>query len=131
MISDELKNAALPRALSEVLADAADLIQKEFRLARAELSGHIATKMQGAVWMGAAGVLGFVSLLLLVLAIVHAIAAFGIALHWSYLIVAIGVAALAALAFVKGRSDVGQPLTPERAIRNLETDISAAKEHLA
>lgn len=131
MMSDELKNAALPRALSDALADVADLIQKELRLARAELSKQFATKLQGGVWMAVAGVLGLVALLLLVLAIVHGIASFGIALHWSYLIVAVAVALLAALAFVRGRSDLSEPLTPARSIRNLKNDISAAKEHLA
>jgi hypothetical protein len=131
MTSDQLKNAALPRALSDALADVADLIQKELRLARAELSKQFATKLQGGVWIAAAGVLGLVALLLLVLALVHGIASFGIALHWSYLIVAVVVALVAALAFFRGRSDIREPLTPERSIRSLKNDISAAKEHLA
>ena len=131
MTSDHIKNAALPRALSDALADVADLVQKELRLARAELSKQFATKLQGGVWMAVAGVLGLVALLLLVLAIVHAIASLGIALHWSYLIVAVAVALLAGVAFARGRSDLSAPLTPARSIRNLKNDISAAKEHLA
>jgi hypothetical protein len=131
MTSDQLKNAALPRALSDALADVAELIQKELRLARAELSKQFVTKLQGGVWMAAAGVLGLVALLLVVLALVQGIASFGIALHWSYLIVAVVVALVAALAFFRGRSDMREPLTPERSLRNLKSDISAAKEHLA
>ncbi|MDQ2083605.1 phage holin family protein [Xanthobacteraceae bacterium Astr-EGSB] len=131
MTSDHLKNAALPRALSDALADVADLIQKELRLARAELSKQFVTKLQGGAWMAVAGVLGLVALLLLVLALVHGIASFGIALHWSYLIVAAVVALGAGLAFFRGRSDMRESLTPERSIRSLKNDISAAKEHLA
>jgi hypothetical protein len=81
--------------------------------------------------MVVAGVLGLVALLQLTQAIVHGIASFGLALHWSYLIVAAGIGLLAALAFVKGRADVGEDMTPERAIRSIQNDISAAKEHLA
>jgi TRAP-type C4-dicarboxylate transport system permease small subunit len=131
MAYEHLKTVALPRALSEVLADVADLIQKEMRLARAELSAKIATKVQGGVWMAAAGVLGLVAVLQLAQAIVHGIASVGLALHWSYLIVAVGVGLMATLAFVKGRSDVTEDLTPERSIRSIKNDISAAKEHLA
>jgi hypothetical protein len=35
MAYDHIKGAALPRAFAEVLADVAELIQKEIRLARA------------------------------------------------------------------------------------------------
>jgi Putative Actinobacterial Holin-X, holin superfamily III len=130
MAYEHLKNAALPRAISEVLADVTDLVQKEIRLARAEISQKLATKIQGGVWMAAAGVLAFVAFILLLQAVVHGIASYGIALHWSYLIVAVVIAIGAGLAFAKGRSDVGAELTPERAVRNVQNDISVAKEHL-
>jgi hypothetical protein len=131
MALDQLKSAALPQALSEILADVADLVQKEIRLARAEITAKLNAKLMGGVWMAAAGVLGFVAFLFLLEAIAHFIASFGLALHWSYGIVAAAVALAATLAFMKGRADVAEDMVPERAIRNLKTDISAAKEHLA
>ena len=131
MTIEQLKNEALPQALSEVLSDVADLVQKEIRLARAELSAKIATKLQAGVWMAVAAVLGLVAVLLAVEAVVHGIASLGLSLHWAYLVVAIAVAFVAMLVFLKGRSEAAETLAPERSIRNLKTDISAAKEHLA
>ncbi len=128
---DRLKTAALPHALTDVLADVAELVQKEIRLARAEISEKLATKIQGGVWMAAAGVLGFVALLLVLEAIVFGIASLGLAPHWSCLIVAAGVGLIAALAFVKGRADVRADMVPERTARSVQRDISVAKEQLS
>ena len=50
----DLKNQALPRALSDVVADLADLFQKELRLAKAELSEKLSIKAWAGVWMAAA-----------------------------------------------------------------------------
>ena len=48
MAYERVKNAALPHALSDVVGDLADLLQKEVRLARAELSANIGDKLQAA-----------------------------------------------------------------------------------
>lgn len=130
MAYEQLKNSALPRTLSDVLADIADLFQKEIRLARAEITAKLTTRIQGGVWMAAAGAFGLVAALLLVQAVVYAIASFGIALHWSYLIVAVVTGVAAVLAFVKGRADMRADMTPDRTIRNIKHDISTAKEQL-
>ncbi len=130
MAPDQLKGAALPRAFADTLADVADLIQKEIRLARAEISERLSTKIEGGIWMAAAGVLGFVALLFLLEAIVFGIASLGLALHWSCLIVAAAIAAIAAAAFAKGRADVRSDVMPRRTMRSVERDISVAKENL-
>jgi hypothetical protein len=127
---DQLRSAALPRALSDVLADVAELVQKEIRLARAEISDKLATKIQGGVWMAAAGVLGFVALLLLLEALVFAIASLGLPLYGSCLIVAAAVGLIAAVAFAKGRAAARENMVPERTARSVERDISVAKEQL-
>ena len=49
MAHDRLKNATLPQALSEVVADLADLFQKELRLAKAEISAKISTKLSAGI----------------------------------------------------------------------------------
>jgi len=48
-MADHLKNSALPRALSDVVSDLADLFQKEIRLARAELSEKLSLKIRAGV----------------------------------------------------------------------------------
>ena len=131
MALERLKDAALPHVVSSVVADLADLFQKEMRLARAELSAKISTKIQAGVWMSAAGVLGLIAALLVVQAAVFGIASYGIALHWSSLIVAGVVAAIAAIFFFKGRSDAKEELAPTRTINQVKRDIATAKEQLS
>jgi hypothetical protein len=131
MALENTKQAVLPRILSTVIGDLAELVQKELRLARAEIIDKLNTKLQASIWMAVAGVLGLVTLLLLVQAAVFAIASAGVALHWACLIVATVVVVLAALAFLKGRSDAKEEITPNRTINQIKQDISTAKEQLS
>ena len=131
MALEHTKQATLPRMVSTVVSDLADLVQKEFQLARTEIVDKLSTKLQAGVWMAGAGVLGLVTLLLLVQAAVFAIASAGIALHWSCLIVAGAIALVAIAAFFKGRSDAKEELTPTRTITQVKRDISTAKEQLS
>jgi len=131
MALERIKDAALPHVVSNVVADLADLFQKEMRLARAELSAKITTKLQAGVWMSVAGVLCLIAALLVVQAAVFGIASYGIGLHWAALIVAGVVAALAAVSFFKGRADAKEELAPTRTINQVKRDIATAKEHLS
>jgi hypothetical protein len=131
-MADGLKNSALPRALSEVIADVADLIQKEMRLARTELSEKLSLKIQGGIWMGAAALLGIIAVLVMIEAAVFGlVAATGLALHWSCLIVAGVLAIVAAAAFAKGRADSQEELVPERSLHQVKEDIAAVKEQFS
>jgi hypothetical protein len=80
--------------------------------------------------MAVAGALGLAAALLLVEAAVFAIASFGIALHWSCLIVAGILAVAAAAAFFQGRSAAQDELLPTRTARQISQDIRTAKEQL-
>jgi len=130
MAYERVKNAALPNAVSDVVADLADLLQKEVRLARAEISAKIGAKLQAGIWMSAAVGLGLIAGLLVVQAIVFVIASTGIALHWSCLIVAAVLAAAAGLFYAKARADGEEVLTPTRTLQQIKRDISTAKEQL-
>ncbi len=130
MAPDRLRSATLPQALSEVVADLADLLQKEMRLARAEISGKISTKLNAGVWMLTAGIVAFLAVIAVVEAVIFAIASSGIAIHWSCLIVAAALALIAAIAFLKGRADARGDLRPDRTINQIKRDISTAKEQL-
>jgi hypothetical protein len=131
MAFDRVKDATLPHTVSNVVADLADLFQKEMRLARAELSAKISTKLSAGIWMSVAGVLGLIVALLVVQAAVFAIASRGIALHWASLIVAAALAVIASAAFFKGRSDAKEELAPTRTIQQVKQDIATAKERLS
>ena len=130
MAYEQLKSSTLTRSLSDVISDLSDLFQKEMRLARAEMSARISTKLQAGVWMGAAGLLGLIALLVLIEALVFGIASFGIALHWSCLIVAAVLGAGAAAAFFRGRANAQEELTPSRTINQVKQDIAVTKEKL-
>ena len=130
MAHERLKNATLPHAVSDVVADMADLFQKEVRLARAEISAKIGAKLQAGVWMSAAAVLGLIAVFLVIQAIVFGIASTGIAMHWSCLIVAVALGAAAGLSYAKGHADAQEELTPTRTIHQIKRDISTAKEQL-
>ena len=121
--------SSLPNAFSKVVTDLADLMQKEMQLARAELSEKLSISIRAGVWMSAAAVLAITSVFLIVQASVLGLsAATGIALHWSCLIVAAVLAAAAGAGFSKGRADVPEQLTPDRAINQVKQDIAVAKE---
>jgi uncharacterized membrane protein YqjE len=130
MAYEQLKSSTLTRSLSDVIADLSDLFQKEMRLARAELAAKISTKLEAGMWMGAAGLLGLIALLVLVEALVFGIASFGIALHWSCLIVAVVFAAGAAAAFFRGRANAQEELAPTRTMNQIKQDIAVTKEKL-
>ena len=121
--------SSLPNAFSKVITDLADLMQKEMQLARAELSEKLSISIRAGVWMSAAAILAIASGFLIVQASVLGLsAATGIALHWSCLIVAAVLAAAAGAGFSKGRADVPEQLTPDRAINQVKQDIAVAKE---
>ncbi|MGA7031965.1 MAG: phage holin family protein [Pseudolabrys sp.] len=121
--------SSLPNAFSKVVTDLADLMQKEMQLARAELSEKLSIGIRAGVWMSAAAVLAITSVFLIVQASVLGLsAATGVALHWSCLVVAAVLAAAAGAGFSKGRADVPEQLTPDRAINQVKQDIAVAKE---
>jgi putative superfamily III holin-X len=119
----------LPTAFSKVITDLADLMHKEMRLARAELADKLSITIRAGIWMSVAVALVAVAALLVVQAAVLGLtAATGIALHWSSLIVAAVMAVAAGAAFAKGRADVPDQLTPDRALNQVKQDITVAKE---
>jgi hypothetical protein len=126
----EVKESTLFRAASETVADLADLLQKEMRLARAEIMDRLGTKLQAGIWMTAAGLLGFLALLILLEAIIFGLVALGLGPFWSALIVAVVLACLAGAAYYKGRQDAARGLTPTRTIRQVKEDIRTTKEQL-
>ena len=125
------RDSVLPQAFSDVLSDLADLVQKELRLARAELSSKLSIKLRAGFWMATAAGLALVVVVLLAQALVLWIAAaFAIALHLSCLIVALCLAIGAALAYYQGRDDAQEELTPSRTIHQIQRDIMTTKEQL-
>jgi uncharacterized membrane protein YdjX (TVP38/TMEM64 family) len=130
MAHDRLRNSGLAQAFTDLFADLADLVQKEMQLAKAEVTEKITSHLRASVWMVTAGLLGLIVGLLVVEAAVFAIASFGLALHWSCLLVAAALAAGAIAAFYYGRSVAEDDLLPKRSARQISQDIRTAKEQL-
>jgi uncharacterized membrane protein YqjE len=129
-MSERLKSSVLPHMVTEVIGDFADLVQKEVRLAKVEVSEKLETKLRAGLGMGIAGGIGIVALLLAVEGVVFAIASFGIALHWSSFIVAAALGAIAYGVYAKSRADAREELTPTRTLHQVQQDIRTAKEQL-
>jgi uncharacterized membrane protein YgcG len=124
----EPMNQSLPEALSTVVSDLADLMQKEVRLAKAEITDNLSLGIRAGIWMAAAALIAIVAFLLLVEACVLGLsAATGLALHWSSVIVAVVLSLGAAGTYAKARAD-GPELTPDRTIHQVKQDIAVAKE---
>ena len=127
----EYPNPSMSEAFSRVVSDLADLMQKEMRLAKAEIANKITLGLRAGVWMSVAAVFGIIALLLVVQACVFGLsAAAGLALHWSSLIVAAVLGAIAAASFAKGKADTPS-LAPDRAVHQVKRDIAVAKEQFS
>lgn len=130
MAYEAIRKSTLSRTLADALADLSDLVRTELRLANAEFSEKVKGVVRASVWMVIAAVLGLLALAALVEAIIFALASTGLAMHWSCLIVAAGLAVLGLIAFAGGRSAAGEGALPTRSIRQINESIRTAKEQL-
>ena len=116
--------------LSDALSDFADLFRKELRLAQAELSSNVSTKLRGSIWLAIAGLFALLALALILGGLVAWITTFDVSLHFAFLIVAAGVGLVAVLAYAAGRSEAHAELIPSRTISQVKQDIETTKEQL-
>jgi Putative Actinobacterial Holin-X, holin superfamily III len=130
MTSDTLGKTGLARSLADVLGDISDLLAKQIQLAKSEVVANIGRGVRAAVWAGAAAFLFLLSAMVAIEALVFGIASAGIALHWACLLVAAVLAVIGAAFLIYARSAAANALVPERSIRQVNKDISVAKEQL-
>jgi len=130
MARERLRKPSLPEVLSDALSDFADLFRKELRLAQAELSSNVSTKLRGSIWLAIAGLFALLALALILGGLVAWITTFDVSLHFAFLIVAAGVGLVAVLAYAAGRSEAHAELIPSRTISQVKQDIETTKEQL-
>jgi hypothetical protein len=130
MARDRLRKSSLPEVLSDTLSDFADLFRKEVRLAQAELSSNVSTKLRGSIWLAIAGLFALLALALILGGLVAWITTFDVSLHFAFLIVAAGVGLVAVLAYAAGRSEAQAELIPSRTLSQVKQDIETTKEQL-
>lgn len=124
------RDASLIGAASDLLTAFSDLVRKELRLARAEISQKLSQGLRSVVWIVAAAILGLLAVALVAEAAVFAIASAGLALYWSSLIVAAILAVLAAIAFYAGQVGISGDLSPARTVRQFNEAVKSATEQL-
>jgi hypothetical protein len=127
----ETSYSAYLQSLGNLFGDVAVLIQKEIALARAEIKAKLSERLEAAVWFGAAGVLGFIALLLVGEASVFGLVAAGLAPGWAALAVAGAVAVLALAAYAYARSAMRGSALPRRSLQQINEDIRTVKEQLS
>ena len=130
MAADRLRDSTLTTAFSNVIADVAELFQKEMQLAKAEFTQKLSTKVRGGYWMLAAALLLLLAAAVLCQAVVMWMATFGVALHLACLIVGVSLLGLAPLAYLAGRGDMRENLSPDHSIHQIKEDIRTTKEQL-
>ena len=130
MAYERLTQSTLPEALSAALSDFADLFRKELRLAQAELSSNVSTKVRGGIWLAVAGLFAILALTLVLGGLVAWLTTFDVSLPFAFLIVAAGVGVVALLAYAMGRREAQAELTPSRTISQVKQDIEITKEQL-
>jgi Putative Actinobacterial Holin-X, holin superfamily III len=123
-------DVSLIGAASDLLATLSDLVRKELRLARAEISQKLSQGLRSAVWIVAAAIVGMLALVLVAEAAVFALASVGLALYWSCLVVAAVLAVIAALALYVGQAGMSSDLSPARTVRQFNEVVKSATEQL-
>jgi len=128
MAHDSLRDSALVRAVTDLMSDLSDLVQKEMRLARAEIAHKLTIRLRAGAWMAVAGLLAVTAFLLIVEGAVFALVSAGFAIAWSCLAVAALLVALAAFTFYFGRAGGARDFTPTRTVRQFNEIMKTAKE---
>jgi hypothetical protein len=128
MAHEALRNSVLSRTLVDLLSNVSDLLAKEIRLARAEVTDKLQRTVRASVWTAVAALFGLLAFFFLLEAAVFALISFGLAAYWACAIVALLLAGCGAAAFAVGRSAAPQDISPSRSIRQINADIRTAKE---
>jgi len=130
MAYEHLRDSALPRIVTSVIADVAQLFQAEVRLAKAEIASNVTAKLQSIVGFAIAGVFGLVTLLLIAQAMIFSLIARGIEPPWAALTVAAVFCVLAGVSAAIAMSKARQELAPQRTVHQVSKDIRVVKEQL-
>jgi Flp pilus assembly protein TadB len=130
MADESLWETRLIRAVTDLGADLADLVQKELRLARSEIVQKLTLGLQAGAWFAITAALGFFAVVLILEALVFGIAAAGIPLWGSCLLVAFLLCVLAAVAFYYARRQSSQDMTPVRSARQFTRAIGTVREQI-
>jgi len=125
-------NGTPERTLGQLVADAthdvSSIVRSEIALAKVEITADAKNAGKGAGMFGAAGVLAFLALILLLIAAAYALVAAGLAPWLSFLIVAVVLLIVAGgLGFVGKKAVSAVKGKPERTITQAQKTVEAIK----
>lgn len=127
MAQRDLRDA--PVLFVETLRHLSSLLQNELSLAKAEIRENVSRAGTGIAFLVIAVVLALVALNVLASAAVAWIAAAGLSVGLSALIVGGLLLAIAAVFVVTGRNRLSaEALNPDRTVANVKRDVAAMKE---
>src|SRR3954462_8740351 len=119
------------RTLGQLVAQASDdlsgIVRAEVALAKTELRADVKNAAVGGGLFGAAGYLGVLASIALVLSAAFGLVAAGLSPWLAFLIVAVALLVVAALLALVGRSRLGKLAPPEREIRNAKDTNAGGK----
>jgi putative superfamily III holin-X len=125
------EDMAEERTLGQLVAQASDdlsgLVRAEIALAKAELRVDAKNAAIGGGLFGAAGYLGVLASVTLVITIAYALMAAGLRAWAAFLIVSVALLLLAGILVLVGRSRIRKVSPPERTIRSTKEAIAAVK----
>jgi hypothetical protein len=127
MSTDPDTTASLGELLARISTDVSDLVRAEVDLARRELSSSAKAGGIAAGVFGAVGVLLLGAVLIASVGGAEFIHRAGIALGWSFLIVAGGYLLVGALLALVGRLAVKRVAPPRRTIVTVRDGVAAAR----
>ena len=126
---DPIRSQSPASLAADALRISSDLVRKEVTLAKAELRQNLNRAGTGLGMIVAAAVLGIVTLNVLTVALVAALAETDLGPIWSAVVVGVVLAILAYVLLRKGMADLKpENLMPTRAVENVQRDASAVKE---
>src|SRR3954447_6332283 len=97
--------------------DVSDLLRSEIELAKVEIKEEMQQGVKGGAMFAAAGVLGFLALILLLIAIAYGLVELGVPRWLAFLIVAVVLVIVAGILVRVGKKTVAKVGPPERTIR--------------
>ena len=115
--------------LTAAVSQSADLVQTEFRLARAEVSEKLAALRVGVVLMVVGAIFLIVALGMVLQALFSLLFAYGMSAPAAILLVAGGAAVIGLVLFLMGQKRLNpEELVPDRTLTSLSRDSRMVKE---
>lgn len=131
MMQDTMRRPGVITLTTAAFSQTADLLQAEFRLARAEVAEKMASFRSGLVMILVGAIFLIVALGMVLQALVSVLIAAGLSPAVAILLVAGGAAVIGLVLFLMGQNRLNpNELTPDRTIHSLSRDTRMVKESL-